>query len=115
MPSPDRAERQDHHETLLHGLTHEQDRQLRGDIAFGIEARKFLTSDLAEHITYIAEEKVIAAHKALVDADPHDYKEISKQQNEIARYGFFYGCLQEIVAAGQTAYQSYLDEHSDQN
>jgi hypothetical protein len=115
MPSPDRAVRPDDHETLLHGLTNEQDRQLREDISFGIEAKKFLTSDLAEHITYIAEDKVIAAHKALVEADPHDFKEIAKHQNTIARYGFFYGCLQEIVAAGQSAYQSYLDEHSNEN
>ena len=91
----------------------ESDRETREMVAFGVEAKNFLTSDLARYITDSAEEEVLAAKNALCVIDPEDVKGIRKQQNIIARYKSFDKWLSEIVAAGQTAYQVYLDQQLD--
>jgi hypothetical protein len=113
MPQPERAVSPDYTDNVMQGLTRNHEQEVREDISLGIEAKKFLTSDLVKHITYIAEGKVIAAQQGLANCDPHDAKTVANHQTTIARYDLFFGCLQEIVAAGDTAYQVYLQLHSD--
>jgi len=105
----------DQQAALQRELENDIDQRIREDISFGVEAKKFLTSHLAQYITDSAEDKVLAAQNALATVDPTNVKEIVKQQAIIARYDHFFGCLQEIVAAGETAYQVYLEDHHENN
>jgi DUF971 family protein len=82
-------------------------------VALGEEARKFLTSDLAQFITDSAELRAHTAQQKLAVADPTNVAEIVRLQEEIKLYSHFNRCLSEIVAAGDTAYQMYLLEHQN--
>lgn len=79
-------------------------------IALGEDAKMFLTSDLAQCITDIAEQRVTEAMNELATVDPDDVKAIVKLQNEIKVFKFFDSTLHDIVAAGDYAYQVYQAE-----
>lgn len=87
------------------------ERALMGQVALGQEARQFLAGNLSTYICERAEQKTIEAQNALSTVDPTDTKEIIRLQTEIARFAHFTRCLQEMVTAGDSAYQAYLAEH----
>jgi hypothetical protein len=89
-------------------LEEERDRNLREAVAIGVEAKNFLNSDLARYIRNAAEARLIAAQNKLGKVDPTNVKEIVKLQTVIAQFEHYESCLEEIVAAGDTAYQLYL-------
>lgn len=89
-------------------LEEERDRSIREAVALGVEAKNFLNSDLARYIRNAAEAKLLAAHDKLGKVDPTNVKEIVKLQKVIAQFEHYENCLEEIVAAGDSAYQLYL-------
>ena len=92
---------------------HQQD--LREAIALGEEAKNFLNSDLARYIRNAAELRVVSAQHQLSTIDPHNAANIIKLQGVIKQFDHFDGCIREIVAAGDSAYQMYLQEHASNN
>ena len=90
----------------------EFDRANREVIARGVEAQKFLNSKVAEFITDIAEAKVQAAMDKLTNVNPNDTEQIIELQGVIKQFRHYERCLGELVAAGQTAYELYIEQHS---
>ncbi len=90
-----------------------QDQSVRGAIALGVEAKNFLTSDLAKYITNVAEINAENAFTQLSKVDPTDVKQIMRLQNQIERFNHYEACLNELVAAGDAAYQMYIQTQTD--
>ena len=106
----------DEHQVTQSRLEAERDHTIREAIALGVEARQFLDSPLAEFIVNAAEAKVIDAQRQLSIVDPTKPNEIVRLQTVIRHYDHFMNCLEELVAAGDQAYQLYLvDSDSSDN
>ena len=104
----------DKSEQNIDELVHKQDQGVREMIALGVEAKKFLTSDLARYITNSAEAIACGATEKLKVVNPSDTAEIMKLQNIIKRFDHYEACLQELVAAGDSAYQMYLQSQESE-
>lgn len=89
-----------------------QEQDVRETIALGVEAKKFLTSDLARYITNSAEAILLGAAEKLKSVDPHNSQEIARLQNIIKRFDHYEACLEELVTAGDSAYQLYLESQN---
>ena len=76
-------------------------------ISLGREAEDFLKSRLAENIMAAAQQKVDNALNELAHVDPHDSKKIIELQTVVKQFEHFATSLQDIVAAGDCAYQLY--------
>lgn len=88
--------------------------QMFEQIAMGVEAKRFMESKLATFVCESAEQKVIDAQNKLGVVNPSDTREIVRLQAVIARFAHFTECLQELVAAGDSAYQLYLQTYEKQ-
>lgn len=95
-------------------LEEERDKTIRESISLGVEAKNFLTSDLAKYIRNTAEVKTLDAQNKLSRVDPTNVRDIVKLQAVIARFDHYDACLEEIVAAGDSAYQLYLIDHQSE-
>lgn len=78
-------------------------------IALGVEARQFLDSKLFSYIIETAEIKKEAAMRELCYANAECALEIREYQNIIQKYEDFENWLVELVQAGDTAYEQYLE------
>ncbi len=88
--------------------------QTKECISLGEEARLFLTSDLARYINNHAELKLLDAQKRLGVVDPTDLKKIVRLQIVVGQFNHYERCLEELVTAGDLAYQEYLaQQHND--
>jgi hypothetical protein len=74
------------------------------------KANEFLNSDLASYIKNNAESLALDAQDKLLVVDPTNIKEIVRLQSAIKGYRFYEQCLYEVVAAGDSAYQMYLEQ-----
>lgn len=89
------------------------EKDLYDAIHLGVAAQKFLESDLATHICETAEAKVILAQNKLSVVNPSDTKEIIRLQTEITKFAHFVESLRDLVAAGDSAYQQYQHQLSN--
>lgn len=91
-----------------------EERELFDIVHLGVEAKNFMESELAGYICRIAEEKTINAQNELSIVNPDDRKEIIRLQSVIAKFAHFTESLHDMVTAGDTAYQLYLHQNSNE-
>ena len=88
--------------------TSSHDHQMMEAIAIGVEAKEFLNSNLAKYISNSAELRVVKAKDQLAVVNPADTEKIEELQRIIKIYDHFEQSLRELVVAGDSAYQLYL-------
>jgi len=79
-------------------------------IALGMEAQQFTSSSLGRYLIGCAERDANKAMNLLMKADPTNTSEIIKLQSTITRLRDFESWLDEVITAGNMAYQAYLEE-----
>lgn len=77
-------------------------------VALGEEARRFKTSALWHYVVDRSEEARDKAFNELLSVDPTDTKAIRELQESVKRFNTFSNWLDELVMAGETAYEEYL-------
>jgi len=82
-------------------------------IALGVEAEKFFNSQLGRHLADRAELESEIAKEGLALVDPEDVKEIRRLQNIIMRHKDFKMWLNDLILAGDVAYNEYLLDEND--
>lgn len=91
-------------------LEEEHDREMREVISLGHEARLFLDGPLAEYILISATSRVENAYLELGKVNPSDKDKIVELQTEIAKFNLYNRSLEELVAAGDSAYQAFREQ-----
>ena len=103
-------EEKTHEEKVQDGLEIECDAADAEVIHLSEAAKNFLNSDLAGYIKDTAEITAQSFSEQLLDVDPTDFKKINELQIKVKLYRNYERTLGEIVAAGDTAYQLYLEK-----
>lgn len=91
----------------------DSDNIIREAIGMGVEAKEFLNSNLASHIRAAAQLKTQEAYRQLAKVDPVDTAEIIRLQKIIGIFDHYETCLRELVTAGDSAYQLYLEQNTN--
>lgn len=84
-------------------MTDPAEEHLMREAAFGINVANFLESPLGTYLIKRAEEDILTAQAALVEADPHNWQEIQRQQNIIRVAESIQRWLADAVAQGDQA------------
>ena len=96
-------------ETVADYNSDSSDHDLRESIALGEEAKLFLGSKLAQFIINVAEVRVEMAQDELSNVSPTDTSKIIELQGIIKQFDHYQEYLERLVAAGDSAYQLYLN------
>lgn len=103
-------EERTHEEKVQDDLDRESEDSNAAVIHLAEAAKYFLNSDLAGYIKREAELKVHHLQMELEDVDPTNFREVTRLQVSIKLYKNYDRVFDGIVAAGDTAYQLYLEE-----
>lgn len=83
--------------------------QIRAQIAFGLDCKAFMDSQIGRYLTQRANEEIDKALQALKDADPEDAKAIRKLQNDAHCAENFLLWMGEAVTEGENAERTFIE------
>lgn len=79
-------------------------------VALGIEAERFLESDLGRYLVARAEGEREEAIAELVKVDPHDSREVQRLQNAIAVVDMVQQWIADAITSGQATERALVAE-----
>jgi hypothetical protein len=110
----EKPEERSHEDQIQGELEDSHETARREMIHLGEYAKSFLNSDLARYINNSAEAKFLNIREELETVDPTNHKRITELQCELKVFKHYERSLNEIVTAGDTAYQAYLTEFHEE-
>ena len=93
-------------------MSEQEDRdlqQVRNQIAFGLDCKAFMASQIGRYLIARANADIDAALDGLRNVDPHSPKDIQDWQNKAYRAESFLQWMGEAVTEGENAERTFIE------